>query len=147
MKRNGIRKRDDGATLQAFYCSACKKTYIDPRLRLPSGPPRNESGRARARALRKSGYTYKEISEKLGVSIHWAYALSNRNYLNDNFSHFTVSVRPPLRRSLQEMYVAQGGHGPNEFSLGQYISEIVENAIVDFRARKITPEPSARKTL
>lgn len=92
--------------------------------------------------LRRRGMSFPQIARAMNISTAGAYRLCELQLIDQKQrtrcgGRFEVIVRPALIPSLAAMFEAQGGHGPDCLSLAEFVGEIVESAIVDFRALKV----------
>jgi hypothetical protein len=132
VKRAGVvrRLRD---TVQVYKCTACSRTYNDPKSAKYVGQAREPlSRKEKAFQLRQEGLSYLQIGRTMGISQGRVRSLCNAT------NRFEISVRGCLLRDLSEMFSIARGSGPGQQSLEQFVGELVEIQIIDFRTRKIS---------
>ena len=138
-----VTRRKAKGTIQNWKCAQCGRRFIDPSApRLRSGRRPDFELKERALTLRRRGLTFEKIGKALGFTktrarILCCYAVNPEAPIPQRVGvRFEIFVRPTLLESLRDMYrAAQTGKSDDSLSLGAFIGELVEVAVIDYRSK------------
>jgi transposase-like protein len=140
-----IERRKRRGPVQNWKCGRCKRRFLDPAApRIRPGRQPDFRLKERVLALRKTGMTFQRIGETLHMSkararVIATYTTNSEVVVEQRVAvRFEVFVKPSLLESLRQMYQAANGGtmGANVQSVSAFASELLECAIIDFRAKQ-----------
>jgi transposase-like protein len=156
VRRAGVIERKRVRAAQLWRCTDCGKTFFDsttPRGRSPNPTPEVREKVLFLRRARSWGYL--RIGRALGLPRTTVFRMCNQRRAQPQGT-FTISIRRPLVQSLEEMFQnTNRGPGGSSSTLEQFIAELLEICIVEFRATQnrrmamtplVTPPPKAAET-